>query len=148
MADNITAPATGVVLATDDVGGVQYPRTKLSVGDDGVAADVSEANPLPVSVADVEYETIAADQADQVLGATGAVGDLLISLLIVPSSTSPGAVTISDGAGAAITVFAGGADSITTLHPFSVPLGIRSVAGAWSVSTGADVSVVASGNFA
>lgn len=49
MADNITAPATGAVLATDDVGGVHYPRTKLSVGGNGAAADVSESNPLPVS---------------------------------------------------------------------------------------------------
>ena len=49
MADNITAPATGAVLATDDVGGVHYPRTKLSVGGNGVAADVSGDNPLPVA---------------------------------------------------------------------------------------------------
>lgn len=39
MADNITAPATGVVLATDDVGGVQYPRAKLALGADGAAVD-------------------------------------------------------------------------------------------------------------
>ena len=50
MPDNITAPATGAVLATDEIGGVHYPRTKLSVGADGTAVDVSTGNPLPVSL--------------------------------------------------------------------------------------------------
>lgn len=51
MADNITTnPGTGgAVLATDDIGGVQYPRTKLVIGADGVNdGDVSAANPMPV----------------------------------------------------------------------------------------------------
>lgn len=47
--DNITAPATGAVLATDDIGGIHYPRTKLSFGADGSATDVSSAAPLPVT---------------------------------------------------------------------------------------------------
>jgi hypothetical protein len=53
MADNITTnPGTGgAVLATDDIGGVQFPRTKLVHGADGVNdGDVSDANPLPVHV--------------------------------------------------------------------------------------------------
>jgi len=49
MADNITAPAAGSVLATDDISGVHYPRTKISIGADGAASDVSTSNPLPVS---------------------------------------------------------------------------------------------------
>lgn len=49
MADNITAPAAGAVLATDDIGGIHYPRTKLSFGADGSATDVSSASPLPVT---------------------------------------------------------------------------------------------------
>lgn len=52
MADNITALAntgTGTdVLATDEIGGVHYPRSKVVFGADGEAADVSEAAPLPV----------------------------------------------------------------------------------------------------
>jgi len=55
MSDNITAQAntgTGTdVFATDDIGGVNYPRTKLTIGADGVNdGDVSGANPLPVYV--------------------------------------------------------------------------------------------------
>lgn len=48
MADNVTL-AQGT-FAADDVGGVLYPRNKLSIGGDGIAADVSTSNPLPVSV--------------------------------------------------------------------------------------------------
>jgi hypothetical protein len=52
MADNIVAnPGTGgETLATDDIGGVQFPRTKLVIGADGVnGGDVHSGNPLPVS---------------------------------------------------------------------------------------------------
>ncbi|GGB15062.1 hypothetical protein GCM10011380_00600 [Sphingomonas metalli] len=49
MSDNITAPASGLSFATDDIGGTHYPRTKISVGTDGTAVDVSAANPLPIT---------------------------------------------------------------------------------------------------
>lgn len=98
-------------------------------------------------VARYAYETVAASQSDQVLGNAGAAGDILDALLIVPASTSPGAVTIKDGGGSAITVFTGGASSVGSLVPFSVPLLIKSVSGAWKVTTGSNVSVIASGNF-
>ncbi|MCP3730451.1 hypothetical protein M9978_08415 [Sphingomonas sp. MG17] len=94
-----------------------------------------------------DYETVAASQANQVLGATGASGDLLAALTIVPATTSPGAVSIKDGDGAAITLFAGGADSVGSLIPFAVALGIKSTGGAWKVTTGANVSVIAAGEF-
>ena len=93
------------------------------------------------------YETVAASQTDQALGATGATGDYLSGLLIIPATTSPGAVSIKDGAGSAITIFTGGVSSVTTLHSFFVPLNIRSAAGAWQVTTGAAVSAIASGSF-
>lgn len=49
MADNVTAPGTGTVFASDDIGGVHYQRVKPVVGADGSATDVSSANPLPIS---------------------------------------------------------------------------------------------------
>jgi hypothetical protein len=94
-----------------------------------------------------DYETVAASQTDQALGPAGRAGDILEGLLIVPASTSPGAVSIKDGTGSPITVFAGGVSSVASLVPFFVPLGIRSTGGVWSVTTGADVSVVAAGRF-
>lgn len=94
-----------------------------------------------------EYETVAASAANQALGATGAAGDYLSGLLIVPATTSPGAVSIKDGGGSSITVFAGGASSVSNLVPFFVPLGIKSTSGAWQVTTGGNVSVIGCGNF-
>lgn len=92
------------------------------------------------------YETVAASQTDQVLGATGAAGDYLAGLLVIPATTSPGAISIEDD-DTNFTVFTGGAASVSNLVPFYIPLGIVSVNGAWEVTTGANVSVVAIGNF-
>ena len=51
MADNILTPASGATVATDDIAGVHYPRTKLTIGADGVNdGDVSSANPMPVTM--------------------------------------------------------------------------------------------------
>jgi hypothetical protein len=57
MADNLTALAnTGSgtdVLATDEIAGVHYPRSKTGFGVDGAYADVSAANPLPVLASNI-----------------------------------------------------------------------------------------------
>lgn len=242
MADNVAITAgTGTTMATDDVGGVQYPRVKLAQGADGSATDVSSAAPLQVTLAngtvpshavtnagtfavqntaalvagtnnigdvDVltvpsdpfganadaasatgsisaklrgistalgvtaldlgqgtggsrtlrvaidsaqldgsEYETVAASQTTQTLGATGATGDYLREVLVIPATTSPGAVAIKDGSNTAITVFTGGATSVSNLVPFTISLGLTSTAGAWQVTTGSNVSAIGIGNF-
>lgn len=53
MADNINLPSgdgLGPEVALDDIGGVKYPRSKITIGDDGVNdGDVSASNPLPVT---------------------------------------------------------------------------------------------------
>lgn len=52
MADNVAITAgSGTTLASDDIGGVQYPRVKISQGADGAATDVSSAAPLNVTLA-------------------------------------------------------------------------------------------------
>lgn len=94
-----------------------------------------------------EYETIAASQSDQVLGAVGQKRDHLVGLLVIPATTSPGAISIKDGSDSGITVFTGGATSVSNLVPFFIPLDIKSVNGPWKVTTGANVSVLAVGNF-
>ncbi len=93
-----------------------------------------------------EYETVIASQTAQVLGGAGAIGDYLAGLLVTPTSVSPGVVTILDNA-ISINVFAGGANSLSNLVPFFIPIGLYSVSGAWKVTTGAALSVLASGNF-
>lgn len=94
-----------------------------------------------------DYETVAASQTAQVLGGAGAIGDYISGLIIIPATTSPGSVQIKDGAGSNITVFTGGATSVADLKPFFVTLAMRSAAGAWAVTTGANVSAIAVGDF-
>jgi hypothetical protein len=49
MADNYAfTPGTGSTGASDDIGGVHYPRAKISWGVDGSAVDTSATNPYPV----------------------------------------------------------------------------------------------------
>lgn len=93
-----------------------------------------------------QYETVAASQTAQVLGVTGGTGDYITGLLVIPATTSPGNVLLLDGA-TSITVFTGGATSVGSLTPFLIPLGLRSVSGAWKVTTGANVSVIGIGIF-
>lgn len=68
MADNLTALAnTGAgtdVLATDEIAGVHYPRSKVGFGDDGSYTDVSASAPLPVAVAGAATEVTIAAVAD------------------------------------------------------------------------------------
>lgn len=95
----------------------------------------------------VIYGAIAASKSNVILGATGSAGDTISSVTIVPATTSPGAVSITDGSGSAITLFTGGASSVATLHSWTVFLGVKSTSGAWKVTTGANVSVVCCGRF-
>jgi hypothetical protein len=99
--------------------------------------------PQPVSI-DAKYETVAASQTAQVLGSTGATGDGVSHLTIIPATTSPGAVTLLDGS-TSIPVFVGG--TVANLVPFTIALGAKSQSGPWKVTTGANVSVFAVGNF-
>ncbi len=50
MSDNTqyNAGSGGDVLASDDIGGVKYPRVKVSLGADGAAADLAVTNPMPI----------------------------------------------------------------------------------------------------
>jgi hypothetical protein len=49
MSDNVTVTAgAGTAIAADNISSVFYQRVKPAFGADGSAADVSDANPLPV----------------------------------------------------------------------------------------------------
>ena len=89
------------------------------------------------------YETVAASATGQVLGLVGAQGDFIQRLIIRPATTSPGLVMIIDGSTSIPIMVAG----TTTIAPIVVELGMYSVSGAWSVTTGTNVSVIAVGTF-
>lgn len=93
----------------------------------------------------IKYELIAASQTDQALGATGIKGDILERLIIVPETTGAGTVAIQDGDGTAINVFVAG--TLADLSPIVIDFGMPSIVGAWSVTTGANVHVIAIGQF-
>lgn len=97
----------------------------------------------------MKYESVAASQTGQVLGATGAAGDIIQRIVIVPSNLNPGKVDVQDGANnaTAMNVFVGGTASITELKPITVELGFKSTTGAWKINTGANVIVHALGVF-
>ncbi len=100
---------------------------------------------MSVAIVDplLTYETVAAGQTAQVLGGAGAIGDFLYGLLVIPATTGPGVVTLIDNA-TTIVAFPGGT---TTVVPFYIPVNAPSASGAWKVTTGANVSVLATGNF-
>lgn len=91
-----------------------------------------------------DYETVAASQSDQVIGSTNAgSGDLLERLVISVATAATGTVSIKDGGGSAIVITAAN----TPIGVYSVDIGIVSTAGAWKVTTGAGVTVIAVGRF-
>lgn len=130
---------TGIVLAagTNVIGKVSIDQTTAGTTNKVYLTNFNKG----------DYETVAASQTDQALGATGGSGDFLSHVLIIPATTSPGAVSIKDGSGSAITIFTGGASSVSNLVPFSVPHGAKSGSGAWKVTTGANVSAIGFGDF-
>ena len=102
---------------------------------------------LPSDFAAGEYETVAAGQTAQVIGATGAAGDYIAGLLVIPAVVACGAVTLLDNATSIPVFVGGGTTALPSCIPFFIPLGMKSVSGAWKVTTGSNVSVVAIGTF-
>lgn len=91
------------------------------------------------------YEHVAASQSLQVLGGTGASGDYLHRLVCTVSTASTSVVQIKDGVNAAHTVLpnaVGGGIGV-----YNIELNMVSRSGAWQVTTGAGVEVIAVGVF-
>jgi hypothetical protein len=91
------------------------------------------------------YETVAANQSAQSLGATGASGDILTLLVCVVATAASSTVQITDGSGSAITVLPANVGG--GVGTYVIPLNLVSTSGAWKVTTGAGVSVIATGEF-
>lgn len=94
----------------------------------------------------VYYEMVAASATAQALGATGVKGDYISRIIIIPGTTSPGAVSILDD-DISMSIFPGGANSVNELRPMVVELGLTSKKGGWKITTGANVTVLACGQF-
>lgn len=108
------------------------------------------ASSAPVVLNSMTYTDVAASQTAALLGATGASGDYLDGVLIVPDTAAAGAVSVTDGSGSAVVIFAGGGTTaLPTLAPFFVAMGgiSKNGAGGWKLTTGTNVHARAFGNF-
>ncbi len=94
------------------------------------------------------YVAVAASQTDSVIqSSTGATGDFLDYVIVVPATTAAGVVTIKDNSTAIISYVGAGGTALLTLIPFVINVGAFSRSGAWKITTGANVSIVAVGKF-
>lgn len=91
-----------------------------------------------------DYETVAASQTDQVMGGLGAAGDYLERIVIQPAATNAGTCTVKDGSTVIYTFTSG---TLADLSPMVVDFGVKSVSGAWKITTGASVAILAFGDF-
>lgn len=91
------------------------------------------------------FEAVAASQSAQALGVTGAKGDWLKGLLCVVATAATSSVSITDGSGSAVEVLPNNVGAGVGTYP--VPIDAISHSGAWKVTTGAGVAVVAFGEF-
>ncbi len=96
----------------------------------GAAVDL-----VPVEAAE-DYELVAASQTDQDLGATGAIGDFLARVIITAST---GTITIKDGAGTVIVI------PVAALGVWEI--GLKSIVGAWNITTPVSTSCTCVGQF-
>lgn len=107
--------------------GQKLPSTSLSVVSSGL-----------------EYEAVAASATDAPLGATGAAGDYLSHVVVQPTSTTVGVVTVKDGA-TTVHAYPGGTVG-ADLKPFTLAIGARATTG-WTITTGAGVTATGYGDF-
>ena len=138
MADTITAPAAGIVFATDDIGGVHYPRTKVAFGVNGVATDVSADAPLPVTViggGGGGGDATAANQDEQ----TAILANLLAAL--IATITVDGEVSLSSATLTALETTELGTATLAALETIgvtgTVELGTTSLAALETTELGA-----------
>jgi hypothetical protein len=138
--DDVYEKLEGVITA---LGGITVDPP---VGGALETTQILTKNAVVAILAGRPYETVAASATDQVLGATGAIGDVLDGVLIQPGTTSPGTVVVKDGATTVYT-FPGGASSASNLWPVYVPLNLTALGAGFKITTGADVTALATGSF-
>ncbi len=138
ITEGLGAPDDAAYAGSGNANALQLLR---SVADAALNED-----PAVVTVLPAEYEVIEASDTDEIVGSTGAIGDKLEALLVIPTATTVGAISIEDGS-TNIVVYAGGTLG-ADLKPFVIPLlGIRATtATGWEITTGVGCRVIAFGD--
>jgi hypothetical protein len=107
MADNVGyTPGVGAIVAADDIAGVLHQRVKIGIGGDGVAVDLSAANPMPIT-------------ASTPLAVTGGLTDAELRATPVPVS---GPLTDAQLRASAVAVTGGLTDAQLRATPIEVEL--------------------------
>ena len=92
-------------------------------------------------------QVIAAGSTDTVLAQSGlgAIGDYISHLVVVVATAATAQVQIKDGSGSAVTVFPNSPGG--GIGTYTIPSLGASLVGAWKITAGAGVSVIARGRF-
>jgi hypothetical protein len=94
------------------------------------------------------YEHVAASQSAQVLGTTGAKGDYLHRLICTVTTAATSSVVIVDGTGVGILTHTVLPNNVGDgIGVYNIEMNAISANGAWKVTTGAGVEVMAVGIF-
>lgn len=127
----------GVTSALGGVGDAAKVYLDATLAGEDVLNDVQRAE------SQFEYETVAASQTDQVLGTTGAAGDLLHAVHCVWTAAPAAVTSIKDGTGSAINIFEvkGAAGSQTVI------LDLVSADGGWKLTTSTNMTCIGIGRF-
>lgn len=97
-----------------------------------------------------KYVDVAASQTGALIttltgGATGAVGDYIENIIVIPETTGAGTIALLDGTTSVNILVTG---TLGDLKPLIIPIRARAKnSGGWSITTGANVHVKVSGNF-
>lgn len=95
MADNVTLPGTGSVIAADEVASLLYQYMKVVFGADGVATLVDATNPLPTTQSELDIRYITYEDTSFVTGDSPVTLDINTDLARDGRSFS----VVNDGAG-------------------------------------------------
>lgn len=118
-----------------------------------VLKQISASVQSALTAADLEdaysdYEVIAASQTDATVGTTGAIGDYLSAVIIHPATVGCDPVVVKDGGTTIYTFPGGGTTPLPALVPVHWTPGIKAKnSGGFTITTGANVAVMAVGAF-
>lgn len=93
----------------------------------------------------LQYQKIAASQTAKALGAVGGkAGDYLSHLVVSVDTAASASFSILDGG---TTIYSAAASPGSGIGNYIIPVGCSSVEGAWKITNGAGVTILAVGQF-
>ncbi|MEX3933281.1 hypothetical protein AB4Y32_16010 [Paraburkholderia phymatum] len=110
-----------------------------------MAAVSSSGRPIETVEPPSNYQVIPASTTATLKTASGNVADYIENLICVVSTAATAQVQLQDGSGSAFTVFPNSPGG--GVGTYVIRVAMKSNSGSWKVTTGAGVSVIATGAF-